>query len=135
MTLQLPLDDIVGQTFYIDGAPWRVAYNKALRRFALKRLAPEIALERALELIASGELLWNPPEQFEPLEPDAPVETVQRHVSLLDAFRRSPTCAASTDWVLRARIDARLVESRAWLAGRALGSGDAAEEEGGGTDD
>lgn len=120
----IPLDDLIGQTFYIEGAPWRYLYNKELRRFALKRLAPSIELERALELIASGELLWVPPEQFEPLRGDVTIEAVQRHLVLLDAFRRSPSYVEAKDWALPARIDARISESRAWLTRRALTSGE-----------
>jgi hypothetical protein len=131
---QLPLDDQIGRTFYIDGAPWRLVYTPAVRAFALRRVAPEIAFERAVELIASGELLWNPPGQFEALRPDSAVDAVRRHVALLDAFRRSPLCADSNDWALLARIDARLADGRSWLARRALTSGDAAGEGGRGAE-
>jgi|1186.fasta_scaffold1186122_2 hypothetical protein len=120
----LPLDDLIGQTFFIEGAPWRYLYDGQARRFALKRLAPSIEFERALELIASGELLWAPPEEFESLRPDVSVEAVQRHIALLDAFRRSPLFADSKDWALPARIDARISESRAWLTRRALRPGE-----------
>jgi hypothetical protein len=120
----LPLDDLIGRDFYIEGAPWRYMYDRPQRRFALRRLAPTIELERALELIASGELLWAPPHQFEPLRPDAPIDSVQKHIALLDAFRRSPLFAESMDWSLPARIDARISESRAWLTRRALQSGE-----------
>ena len=120
----LPLDDLIGRHFFIEGAPWRYLYDKQLRRFALKRLAPSIEFERALELIAAGELLWAPPEEFESLHPDTSIEAVQQHVALLDAFRRSPLFADSRDWALPARIDARISESRAWLTRRALRPGE-----------
>ncbi|HET7186555.1 MAG TPA: hypothetical protein VFI52_00310 [Gemmatimonadaceae bacterium] len=120
----LPLDDLIGRTFFIEGAPWRYLYDRERRRFALKRLAPSIEFERALELIASGELLWTPPERFEALRPEVEIGTVQRHIALLDAFRRSPAFADSKDWALPARIDARISESRAWLTRRALRSGE-----------
>lgn len=120
----LPLDDLIGQHFFIEGAPWRYVYDRQQRRFALRRLAPSIEFERALELIASGDLLWSPPEEFESLRPDAPIEAVQQHIALLDAFRRSPLFADSRDWALPARIDARISESRAWLTRRALRSGE-----------
>jgi hypothetical protein len=123
MSSRIPLDDALGQTFYMDEAPWRLAYDHQLRRFVYRRIAPSIDFDRALELIESGAILWMPPERFEPLTPDASLASVQRHIALLDAFRRSPTCASSPDWSLRTRIDERLVESRAWLAGRTLGSG------------
>jgi hypothetical protein len=119
-----PLDDLIGQTFYIEGAPWRYLYNKELGRFALKRLAPSIEFEHALALIASGELLWTPPEQFESLRADVTIEAVQKHLALLDAFRRSPSYVDSKEWALPARIDARISESRAWLTRRALRSGE-----------
>lgn len=131
MAFGIPLDDEIGRTFYIDGAPWRLVYNRGIRYFALQRVAPAIDLDRALELIASGELLWNPPEQFDALRSDASVEDVRQHVALLDAFRRSPVCADSTDWALLARIDMRLADARSWLARRALTSGDAGEVGGG----
>jgi hypothetical protein len=127
MFSDLPLDDLIGQTFYIDGAVWRYLYNKGIRRFALKRVEPEIAFERALELISTGELLWNPPERFEKLGPDASMESVQQRVAILEAFRRSPACIDSTDWAMRARVDAQLTESRNWLTRRALPSGDATD--------
>jgi hypothetical protein len=120
----LPLDDLIGRTFFIEGAPWRYLYDRERRQFALKRLAPAIEFERALELIASGELLWTPPERFEPLRAEVEIGTVQRHIALLDAFRRSPAFADSKDWALPARIDARISESRAWLTRRALRSGE-----------
>jgi hypothetical protein len=120
----LPLDDLIGKTFFIEGATWRYQYHKTLRRFALRRLSPSIELERALQQIASGELLWTPPEQFESLRADVTVEAVQQHLALLDAFRRSPAFGEVRDWALPARIDARIAESRAWLMRRALTSGD-----------
>ncbi len=129
MLSPLPLDDLIGQCFYIDGAVWQYLYNKSIRRFALRRVEADIPFERALEQIASGELLWNPPERFDRLAPDAPLDLVQQRVALLDAFRRSPACVDSTDWAMRARIDATLTESRNWLTRRALTSG----EDGSGT--
>jgi hypothetical protein len=126
----IPLDDLIGQTFFIDGAPWRYVYNKALRRFALRRTAPSIDFDKALEMIACGEMLWMPPEQFEPFRADVTVDAVQKHLALLDAFRRSPMYAESKDWTLPARVDARITESRAWLTRRALRSGEKSEEAG-----
>jgi hypothetical protein len=124
MTSQLPLDDELGQTFYIAGAPWRLMYNKTLRGFALRRLAPSMPFELALEQIASGALRWDPPTRFEPLRPETSVAIVQHQVALLDAFRRSPMRAGTSDWELLARIDARIADARSWLARRALPSGD-----------
>ena len=129
MLSPLPLDDLIGQSFYIDGAVWRYLYNKSIRRFALRRTDTEITFEQAVEQIATGELLWNPPERFTRLSSTAPLEIVQQRVALLEAFRRSPGCVDSTDWAMRARIDAQLTESRNWLTRRALTSGDAAASE------
>ena len=124
MLPKLPLDDEIGRTFYVNGAPWRLVYDPAIRGVALQRLATEIPFARAVELIASGELLWNPFVHFVPLGPGMSMEAVQRHVALLGAFRRSPTCIDSTDWRVLARIDERLAETRTWLARRALTSGE-----------
>jgi hypothetical protein len=132
MPSEFPLDDLIGRSFYIDGAPWRLAYNRAVRAFALRRVASEIPLDEALEQIAAGELLWNPPDQFEPLGPDVAVAVVQQHIALLNAFSRSLARVESTNWALRARIDERLAEARSWLARRALKSGDATEQAGSG---
>jgi len=132
MPSELPLDDLIGRSFYIDGAPWSLAYNRAVRAFALRRVAPEIPFDAALEQIAAGELIWNPPDEFEPLGPDAAVAVVQRDIALLDALRRSLARVESTNWPLRARIEERLAEARSWLGRRALKSGDATDEAGGG---
>jgi hypothetical protein len=125
MLSPLPLDDLIGQSFYIDGAVWRYLYNKSIRRFALRRTQLEISFELALEQIASGELLWSPPERFERVPSNAPMDVVQQRVALLESFRRSPGYVDSIDWTMRARIDAQLTESRNWLTRRALTSGDA----------
>lgn len=130
MNTELPLDDLLGKTYYIDGAPWRVIYNREIQRVALRRVAPEIAFDVALERIASGALLWNPPERFEPLGSDDAFEAVQRHLALLDAFRQSPTFLHSNDWELQSRLSERQRECRAWLARRALTSGDGSGEKG-----
>lgn len=124
MRTPLPLDDLIGQSFYMDGAVWRYLYNKGIRRFALRRTDTEITFEKAVEQIASGELLWTPPERFAWLAANAPMDLVQQRVALLAAFRCSPACVDSIDWAMRARIDAQLAESRNWLTRRALTSGD-----------
>ena len=120
----LPLDDLIGRTFYIEGAPWTFRYDRTRGRFALERLAPSMELAHALALIAAGALLWSPPERFEPLRPDIAIEEVQTHIALLDAYRRSPSFLDSRDPALPVRVDARITESRAWLTRRALRSGD-----------
>jgi hypothetical protein len=120
----LPLDDLIGRNFFIEGAPWRFVYVKSRGRFELERLAASIELELALEQIAAGKLLWTPPEKFEALRADLAIEEVQKHLALLDAYRRSPSFTESKDWRLPARVDARITESRAWLTRRALRSGE-----------
>src|SRR6185295_9450030 len=77
----LPLDDRLGKVFYIDGAPWRVIYNRTLQRVALRRLSVSIPLTRALRLIATGEMLWTPPEPFAPFDADETIDSVQQHLS------------------------------------------------------
>jgi hypothetical protein len=130
MFSELPLDDRIGKTFFIAGAAWRFAYNKAIGRFALRRIDTELPFERAVELIASGEMLWEPPERSERFGPDVTVDVVQQRVALLGAFRRSPCCVDSKDWMLVSRIDAQLAESRAWLSRRALTSGEPPDQPG-----
>lgn len=124
MSLKPPLDDEIGRTYYINDAPWRLVYIAAIRGVALRRLATEIPFEEAVERIAAGSLHWDPFEHAEPFGRRATLETVQRYVALLGAFRRSPTCLNATDWTLLARVDERLADSRTWLARRALTSGD-----------
>jgi hypothetical protein len=127
MFSDLPLDDQIGKTFYIDGATWRLVYTPTIGRFALKRIAATMSLHRAVELIAAGELLWNPLEYFESLSSDTTTESVQRHVALLEAFLQSPFGRDMTDWSLRARLEARLTVYRTWLTRRALKAGDATD--------
>jgi hypothetical protein len=125
----LPLDDLIGRTFFIEGAPWRFTYVKAQQRFALQRLAPSIDFDVALDLIANGEMLWTPPEKFEALRHDLLIEEVQQHLALLDAYRRSPSYTDARDWALAARVDTRITESRTWLTRRALAAGEGGEPE------
>jgi hypothetical protein len=124
MLLKPPLDDEIGRTYYINDAPWRLVYIRSIRGVALRRLPHEIPFEQALELIGAGALHWDPFQQADPFGRRATLESVQRYVALLGAFRRSPTCINATDWTLVARIDERLADSRTWLARRALTSGD-----------
>jgi hypothetical protein len=132
MSRTTPLDDEIGRAFFYDGAPWQLTYNPRARAFALRRMAPAIAYDRAIALIKSGKLLWNPPAQMEPPAPDATVDSVREQAELLDAFRRSPACMDSLNWELRVQVDKQLAEVRTWLARRGLKSGnhpDAADSE------
>jgi hypothetical protein len=134
MFSELPLDDQIGKTFYINDALWRLAYNRTLGRFALRRVNGEITLERAVELITSGELLWDPLEYFESPTTETSVASVQKYVALLTAFLHSPFGTEMSDWALRARLDARLTVYRTWLTRRALKAGDSSDSLGRGTE-
>jgi hypothetical protein len=123
MFFQLPLDDQIGKTLYINGGLWRLVFEKSVGRFVMRRLDETIRFEDALLQIAVGELLWEPPQATEPLRADTPIETVQQQVSLILAFRQSPAGNDLTDWALRARLDERLADCRMWLTRRALGAG------------
>jgi hypothetical protein len=127
MPSDTPLDDLIGQTFYIGGSLWRYLYNTSLRRFALRRTVQNIPLDLAAELIASGEVLWIPPERFDRPGPEDSIESMRQRIALLEAYRQSPACVESDDWTARARIDAQLIVIRHWLTRRALSSGDAAD--------
>jgi hypothetical protein len=130
----LPLDDRIGKTFYINDSLWRLAYERSIGRFALRRVNAEITLERAVELVASGELLWDPLEYFEAPTPDTSVAAVQKYVALLGAFLHSPFGTEMSDWALRARLDARLTVYRTWLTRRALKAGDSTDTLGRGSE-
>lgn len=134
MFSELPLDDQIGKTFYINDALWRLAYNRTLGRFALRRVSSEITLERAVELITSGELLWDPLEYFESPNAETSVPAVQKYVALLTAFLHSPFGTEMSDWALRARLDARLTVYRTWLTRRALKAGDSSDTLGRGSE-
>lgn len=123
MSQTTPLDDEIGRAFYYHGAPWRLMYDPTARAFALRQIGPPIAFDRAIALIKSGDLLWNPPTNMEPPATDATVDSGRERVELLEAFRRSPACMDSMDWEVRVRVDEQLAEARTWLARRGLKSG------------
>jgi hypothetical protein len=123
----IPLDDLIGQTHYIDGALWRYLYDRRIDRFALKRTVVGFPLDHALELIASGEILWSPPDRIERPRADLPMRVVQERVALMEAFKKSPTYVDSTDWTMHALLDEQLVILRTWLTLRALTSGGATD--------
>jgi hypothetical protein len=124
MHSETPLDDLIGQTFYIDGSLWRYLYNTSLRRFALRRTVPNFPVELAAELIASGEVQWTPPERFDRPRAKDSTESVQQRIALLEAYRQSPACVESSDWTARARIEAQIIVLRQWLTRRSLSAGD-----------
>jgi hypothetical protein len=124
MHSEIPLDDRIGRTVYAGGSLWRYLYDTKIRRFAMRRTVTNIPLELALELIESGEVLWTPPARFARLGATDSLDAVRHRLALLEAFRRSPRCVESSDWIMRARIDAQLTVLRKWLNRPALPSGD-----------
>jgi hypothetical protein len=90
----------------------------------MRRTVTDIPLDLALELIESGEVLWNPPVRFARLGATDSLESVRHRIALLEAFRRSPGYVDSSDWMMRTRIDAQLVLLRKWLHRHALPSGE-----------
>jgi hypothetical protein len=116
----LPLDDRLNQLFYVDGSLCRLVYSAPLGRCVLLQEAPRISFHRAVSLIAAGEVLWNPPEVFERLDSDTPLEVVQQEHELLSAFLRSPAGQRITSWTARRWLMSRLKEHRDWAARRVL---------------
>src|SRR3977135_3971100 len=56
MHSDIPLDDRIGQTYYVGGSLWRYLYNASIHRFALRRTVTNVPIDLATELIASGEV-------------------------------------------------------------------------------
>jgi hypothetical protein len=102
--------------------------RRVVSRTALRRTVPNFPADLAAELIVSGEVLWAPPERFDRPHPTDSIESVRQRVTLLEAYRQSPTCIESSDWTERARIDAALIVLRHWLTRRALSAGDEVAE-------
>jgi hypothetical protein len=127
MLSHLPLDDQLNYLFYIDEGVWRLVWAPALGRCVYRREAPEIDFGHAVTLIASGELLWAPPEDFDRLVAETSLEAVQREHTLLSAFLRSPAGHRITQWRARRRLELRLNDARAWLARRTITRDDAVE--------
>jgi hypothetical protein len=124
MHSEIPLDDRIGRTFYVGGSLWKYLYDTGKHRFAMRRTVSDVPLSLALDLIASGEVLWSPPARFARLGAKDSLDSVRHRVALLEAFRQSPACVESTDWMMRTRIDAQLVVLRQWLNRQALPSGE-----------
>ena len=53
MHSDIPLDDRIGQTYYVGGSLWRYLYNASIHRFALRRTVTNVPIDLATELIAS----------------------------------------------------------------------------------
>jgi hypothetical protein len=129
MLSHLPLDDELNKLFYMNGGAWRLVWARALGHCVLQREIKHIEFSDAVEMIASGELLWVPPEHFEHLDGDTPFDEVQREHVLLCAFLCSPAGQRVSQWTLRQRIELRTRDDRDWLASRSLSRGDARPED------
>lgn len=114
MFAQLPLDDQLNRLFFLEGAPWRLVYAPALGRCIYRREALHLDFNHAVELIAGGKLLWNPPDDFERLDEGASPEHVWREQALLNAFLRSPV-GHSIDHAMQSRLAVRLGNDGSWL--------------------
>ncbi len=120
----LPLDDQLNRLFYIDGSVCRLVYAAPLGRCVLRPEVRHIGFDHAVSLIASGDLLWNPPDEFERLDSDTPLEAVQQECALLSAFLRSPAGHRITSWKTRRWLERRLQDGRDWAARRMLAHDD-----------
>jgi hypothetical protein len=119
MFSHLPLDDQLNRPFHIDGAIWRLVYDKALGHCALRRVAEHIDFDHAVTLIAAGELLWNPPQSFERLNDSTSLDAVRREPELLCAFLRSPIGRRHPNRSMLKRLEERIIDVQTWLAHRA----------------
>jgi hypothetical protein len=124
MLTHLPLDDELNQRFYVDDGVWRLVWANALGDCVLRREKAHLDVVDAVTMIAHGELLWAPPERFEPLAADTPVDEVRREYILLRAFLRSPAGQRLTRWTMRLRLELRTSADQDWLTNRALTGGD-----------
>jgi hypothetical protein len=125
MLTHLPLDDELNHRFYVDGGLWRLVWANTLGRCVLRREVVHIAFDDALAMIARGEVLWAPPERFEPLGADTSVDAVHREHLLLRALLRSPAGQRIARWTTRRRLELRTSDTQDWLARRTLTRGDA----------
>jgi hypothetical protein len=123
MLSHLPLDDQLNRLFYMEGAPWRLVYAQSLGRCVFRREANHLDIAYAMKLIATGDLLWGPPDDFERLDDDMAPESVQLEHGLLCAFLRSPVGQGVDRWT-QTRLQGRLSDDRDWLARHAVSSGD-----------
>jgi UDP-2,3-diacylglucosamine pyrophosphatase LpxH len=120
MRSHLPLDDQLNRVFYVDGTLCRLVYNRVWERCVLRREPRRIEFDHAVTLIAHGEVLWVPPEEFQRLTASTPSDTVRREHALLCAFLLSPAARRITDAELRTRLLARLNDDEMWLGHGAL---------------
>ncbi|MDB4882181.1 MAG: hypothetical protein JWL95_947 [Gemmatimonadetes bacterium] len=125
MLTHLPLDDELNHPFYVDGGIWRLVWANTLGICVLRREQVSVDFDDAIAMIARGELLWAPPDRFERLATNTPLDAVQREQILLNAFLRSPSGQRITKWRIRRRLELRVADAQSWLANRALTRGDA----------
>ena len=125
MLSHLPLDDELNHRFYMEDGLWRLVWANTLGRCVLRREVVHIDVDEAAVKIASGEVLWVPPQHFAALGTDTPVDAVRREHLLLNAFLCSPAAEGIKKWMVRRRLQARTSDTRDWLARRALTRGDA----------
>jgi hypothetical protein len=125
MLTHLPLDDELNRLFYAEGGIWRLVWANALGRCVLHRERGQIAFSAAVSMIASGELLWAPPERFERLAAGTRPDDVHREHLLVSAFLRSPAGKHIKRWTARRRLELRASELWHWLTMRALARDDA----------
>jgi hypothetical protein len=121
----LPLDDELNHRFYVEEGLWRLVWANSLGRCVLRREVVHIGLMDVVGKIATGEVLWAPPRNFEPLDDDTPIDMVQPEHLLLRAFVASPAGQRIATWSMRRRLQSRIRDTEEWLARRTLTRGDA----------
>ena len=125
MLTHLPLDDELNHRFYVEEGLWRLVWANSLGRCVLRREVVHIGLMDVVGKIATGEVLWAPPQNFEPLDDDTPIDMVQPEHLLLRAFLASPAGQRIATWSMRRRLQSRIRDTEEWLARRTLTRGDA----------
>jgi hypothetical protein len=123
MLTHIPLDDQLNCLFYLDRGLWRLVYAPARRSCVYRREAVYLDVDRAAQFIVSGALLWTPPDGFEPHGPTTSRTEVQHEQLLLTAFLGSPF-GLRVGRDLRARLELRIMDDRAWLMQQTIGSRD-----------
>lgn len=125
MLTHLPLDDELERRFYVEEGLWRLVWANTLGHCVLRREVVHVDFAEAVGMIARGEVLWAPPDRFEPLTAETPVDVVERERLLLRAFLCSPAGQRVTRWTVRRRLELRASDAQDWLARRTLTRGDA----------
>ena len=115
MLTHIPLDDRLNRLYYVDGALCRLVYSRDQRRCVLRKESPHIAFEYAATLIAAGDLLWSPPDQFDRLDVECVPEAVRHERALINAFLRSPAGRRLPGRAIRRNLEDRIADDTAWL--------------------